>query len=124
MDIFKSLLTRKTRNTLTDSNKDSNIEIKKTVSLVDECNFESSYLEFTSFETSYNGQKYKAKIFFYNNVGRNKKYLITDNIRTELKEGIELAVIAKNIEKRTDFRLICKLDIENNQISLFLKTIF
>lgn len=124
MDIFKSLLTKKTRNTLTDQKLDSNNEIKKTDSLVDGCNFESSYLEFSSFETSYNGQKYKAKIFFYNNVGRNKKYLITDNIRTELKEGIELSVIATNIERRTDFRLISKTDIENNQISLFLKTIF
>lgn len=124
MDIFKNLLTKfVNRNQVLNSN----LNEKRTVikSLVEGNDFESSYLEFTTFNITQNDQKFSVKIlFFHSNVVRNKKYLITDFICTQLKEGIDLTVISKALENRCDFNFVSKTDHENHQISIFVKAVY
>lgn len=124
MDIFKNLLTKFiNRNQVLNSNLNEKETVIK--SLVGENDFESSYLEFTTFNITQDGQKFSVKIlFFHSNVVRNKKYLITDFICTQLKEGIDLAVISKTLENRCDYRLVSKTDHENHKISIFLKAVY
>lgn len=125
MDILKNLLTKnKKRNKLISLILDPFQDTKDPSPIIRNGDFEASYLHFSSFDAKIKDIQVKIDILFYHNVGRNKKYLVADFIQSQLREGIDLIVIASYVENRFDFRLFYSDISCENKISIYLKTIF